>query len=135
MHLKTSVLTFLLFILINLNFLLSSAQSNQVSRRKTTFNLENGVALQGYDPVDYFDQQKSIKGNKSYIFNSERVLYYLSIALNLEKFKIKLPSFEPQNGGAYAMGDSSHKVEVDPESFKIVNKNYIFSIILILSML
>lgn len=33
--------------------------------RKNTFNLENGVAVDGYGPVAYFTQNKAAKGNKS----------------------------------------------------------------------
>ncbi|WP_333876357.1 YHS domain-containing (seleno)protein [Flavobacterium sp.] len=91
--------------------------------RATHFNLENKVALQGYDPVAYFTQKKAVKGKKEIASTYEGVTYYFSSQANKTAF-VKNPSnYEPQYGGwcAFAMGDYGEKVEVNPQTFKIVN--------------
>jgi len=42
--------------------LVSGAQTS--AKRVKEFNLENKLALQGYDPVAYFVQKKALKGKK-----------------------------------------------------------------------
>jgi YHS domain-containing protein len=99
------------------------------SKRVTHFNLENKIAIQGYDPVAYFTQKKAVKGKVTIAATYEGVTYNFSTQANKEIF-IKNPSgYEPQFGGwcAYAMGSSGDKVEIDPETFKILDgKLYLF---------
>lgn len=100
-----------------------------VALRKKNLNLENGVAIQGYDPVTYFTQEKAVEGNKNFSVFYEGALYYFSSAENKEAFKKTPAKYEPQYGGwcAYAMGKTGEKVEVDPETFKILDgKLYLF---------
>ncbi len=87
------------------------------------FNLEKGVAVQGYDPVAYFTQNKAVKGNKQFATIADGITYYFSSAANKEFFKSDFKKYEPQYGGwcAYAMGATNEKVEIDPETFKIVD--------------
>lgn len=98
-----------------------SAQS--VTKRTKEFNLEKGLAIQGYDPVAYFTQKKAVKGKTSIATTFEGVTYYFASNENKEIFKKNPSGYEPQYGGwcAYAMGSNGEKVEVDPETFKIVN--------------
>ncbi|MDG2431313.1 MAG: hypothetical protein P8M54_02485, partial [Flavobacterium sp.] len=46
--------------------------------KKLQLNIENGIAIQGYDPVAYFKQAKAIKGQKQLSVQQEGVLYYFS---------------------------------------------------------
>jgi YHS domain-containing protein len=97
--------------------------------RQKHFNLEKGLAIQGYDPVAYFTQIKAVKGKKEFSVSADGVVYYLSTAANKELFLKDYKKYEPQYGGwcAYAMGATNEKVEIDPETFKIVNgKLYLF---------
>ena len=96
----------------------------QTELRKKQFNLDKaGVAIQGYDPVAYFAQGKAVKGNKSFAVIAEGAIYYFSTAANKELFRANYTKYEPKYGGwcAYAMGNSGEKVEIDPETFKILN--------------
>lgn len=99
---------------------LSAAQSNSVNR-KQQFNLDNGLAIQGYDPVAYFTQQKALKGNPAYTVTYRNVTYRFAGPANQKAFQENPERYEPQYGGwcAYAMGATGEKVEVDPETFKI----------------
>jgi YHS domain-containing protein len=101
----------------------------QNNLRTKEFNLEKGVAIQGYDPVAYFNQNKAVKGNKQFAASAEGVIYYFYSAANKELFIKDYRKYEPQYGGwcAYAMGSSNEKVEIDPETFKILDgKLYLF---------
>lgn len=94
----------------------------QTDIRVKNFNLEKGVAIQGYDPVAYFTQSKAVKGNKQFATTVEGVTYNFASATDKDLFVKDPKKYEPQYGGwcAYAMGATNEKVEIDPETFKIV---------------
>jgi YHS domain-containing protein len=102
----------------------------QADKRKKEYNLSrSSLAIEGYDPVAYFTQNKSLKGSKAHALNHEGVTYYFASAQNKELFKANPSKYEPQYGGwcAYAMGAKGEKVSIDPETFKILNgKLYLF---------
>ena len=96
---------------------------------KKHFNLADGIAIKGYDPVAYFTQNKAIKGSKETALFHQGVTYYFSSVANKEAFKLNPAKYEPEYGGwcAYAMGEKGEKISIDPETFKIVNgKLYLF---------
>ena len=95
----------------------------QFAIRTKEFNLEKGLAIQGYDPVAYFLQNKAVKGNQQFTALADGVTYHFSSAANKDVFAKDYKKYEPQYGGwcAYAMGANGEKVEVDPETFKIVD--------------
>lgn len=99
------------------------------AKRISQYNLEDKIAILGYDPVGYFTQGKAIKGKKDISATYQGVTYKFSTAENKEMF-VKNPSkYEPQYGGwcAYAMGSAGEKVEINPETFKIIDgKLYLF---------
>lgn len=107
----------------------SIAQGNVTALNKKHFNLQKGIALEGYDAVSYFNSNKPIKGKSSIQASSEGVVYYFASETNKSLFVQNPEKYKPQYGGwcAYAMGNSGEKVEVDPETFKILNgKLYLF---------
>jgi YHS domain-containing protein len=91
--------------------------------RQIQYNLENGLALKGYDPVTYFSADKPIRGDKQFAVADRGVTYYFSTEANKDEFKKNPSRYEPQYGGwcAYAMGKNGSKVEVDPATFKIID--------------
>lgn len=115
------------FILLLLGISLIGFAQN--ANRAKQFNLENGLAIQGYDPVAYFNQNRALEGNKQFSLNFEGVTYRFINAANKEAFLKDPKKYEPQYGGwcAYAMGATGEKVEIDPETFKVLNgKLYLF---------
>jgi YHS domain-containing protein len=94
----------------------------QVVPRAKQFNLMHGLAIEGYDPVSYF-AGKPLKGKKELSNTYMGVTYRFATTENLESFKKNPSAFEPMYGGwcAYAMGSSGEKVEVDPETYKIID--------------
>jgi len=104
-------------------FVVFTAFSQNQLKRTTEFNLEKKVAIQGYDPVGYFKQNKAVKGKKEITTTYEGVTYYFSSVENKNLFTKTPAKYEPQYGGwcAYAMGESAEKVEINPETFKIID--------------
>jgi YHS domain-containing protein len=118
------VIAVLLFVFA---FSVTFAQSSP--KKLSEYNLENKIAIQGYDPVSYFKQNKAVKGKKEISATFEGVIYQFSSTANKEIFSKSPGSFEPQYGGwcAYAMGSTGEKVEINPETFKIIDgKLYLF---------
>jgi YHS domain-containing protein len=101
--------------------LFSAALIAQEPLVKKHFNLKNGLALEGYDPVAYFKQNKAVEGKKEFAIFNQGATYYFASAENKELFKNDPAKYEPAYGGwcAYAMGAKGEKVEVDPGTFKI----------------
>jgi YHS domain-containing protein len=104
------------------------AQNTAIERKKH-FNLEKGVAIEGFDPVSYFSINKATKGKSTISTNYQGVVYYFSSEANKKLFLTNPSKYEPQYGGwcAFAMGDYGKKVEINPETFKIIEgKLYLF---------
>ncbi|TDW47004.1 YHS domain-containing protein [Flavobacterium sp. 270] len=117
-------LVLILFVLVST---VSFAQND--AKRIAQYNLENKTAIQGYDPVAYFKQNKAIKGKNDFTASYMGVVYKFSSAANKDLFVKNPAAYEPQFGGwcAYAMGSAGEKVEINPETFKIVDgKLYLF---------
>ena len=115
---------FILFI----SFYTMTIAAQTATKKAAEFNLENKIAIQGYDPLSYFKGKPS-KGKKEITATYEGVVYNFSSVANRDAFLKKPTSYEPQYGGwcAYAMGSSGDKVEIDPETFKILDgKLYLF---------
>lgn len=117
-------------LVLSLFLLLTSALSAQeTSVRLKHFNLTNGLAIEGYDPVSYFTKGKAEMGTSKYSVSFLGVKYLFSCQKNKELFVSSPTKYEPQFGGwcAFAMGDSGKKVEINPSTFKIINdKLYLF---------
>jgi YHS domain-containing protein len=108
-------------------FVHAKAQDHSFSR-KQQFNIENGLAIGGYDPVAYFKTGKAKKGKKELAVSHDGITYYFSSLENRQIFQKSPSNYEPQYGGwcAFAMA-RGEKVSIDPETFKILdNKLYVF---------
>ena len=81
------------------------------------YNVENGLALSGYDPVSYLDG-KPTRGSAEIVQQHRGVTYRFASAENREHFCAMPGKYEPAYGGwcAYAMAQGE-KYEVDPESY------------------
>ena len=83
---------------------------------------EEGVAINGYDPVAYFVENAPVKGEPQFTTEHEQVMWRFSSAENQAKFEHEPMRYLPRYGGycAYAM---SHGFVVDtvPEAFSVIN--------------
>jgi YHS domain-containing protein len=106
-----------------------SGFSQNNSKKSTEFNLDNKIALEGYDAVSYFLEDKPVKGKKEITSTSDGIIYNFASEKNKTTFLKNPGKYKPQYGGwcAYAMGLDGSKVEVDPKTYKIVDgKLYLF---------
>jgi len=130
-NIKTKIMKSILFSFILVVTVGTGAKAQDPSAlRKRNYNLEKGdVAISGYDPVAYFKHNKAVEGSKDLAVIFQGITYHFSSIDDKEEFKKDPVKYEPQYGGwcAYAMGAKGTKVEVDPETFKIINgKLYLF---------
>jgi YHS domain-containing protein len=120
---------FLIITILISNLIVAQNLTTEINTRTKNFNIDkSNSALQGYDPVNYFlGSAKTGSSSHSYKYNG--ITYRFVSEKNLELFKTSPSKFEPMYGGwcAYAMGARGEKVEVDPETFKIIDgKLYLF---------
>ena len=97
--------------------------------KSNLYNLSKGVAIQGYDPLSYFDSEKPLKGDERYTAQVHGVTYYFVSEANRNKFTSNPKAYEPEYGGwcAYAIGLDGSKVKIDPKTYKIIDGNlYLF---------
>lgn len=110
--------------MLNLIFLLLLFQ-----QPPTHVNVDKkGLALDGYDPVSYFDGTP-LPGSPTYEFEYGGGIYWFRSLANQRKFESNPENYLPQYGGwcAYALGLGPDKVKIDPETYKIVEgKLYLF---------
>ena len=90
---------------------------------KPLVNLDkHNVAIQGYDPVAFFTDNKPVKGNASFQSAYSGATYYFTSADHKVLFDKEPSKYEPAFGGFCAYGVSRNKlVEIDPEAFQIVD--------------
>jgi YHS domain-containing protein len=80
----------------------------------------NGLAIQGFDPVAYFIQDKAIVGSAEFTANHAGATYRFVSAQNLEAFLLEPEKYIPAYGGycAYGMAQG-YKAPVEPDKFTI----------------
>lgn len=84
--------------------------------------LKNGVAVQGYDVVAYFESSKAVQGNSEINTKYNKAIYFFSSEKNKEIFLKKPEKYTPQYGGYCAYGVSeSHLSPTDPQAFTVVD--------------
>ncbi len=91
-------------------------------------NLENTVALHGYDPVAYFERQRPVKGNKRILERVGGATYYFASRSSRYTFLKDAPAYQPQFGGFCATSMAQGRREdIDPEIFAVFDgKLYVF---------
>jgi YHS domain-containing protein len=120
---------FLILALAFQNFVFAQPPTTEVNLRVKHFNIDkSAIAIQGYDPVNYYLGSAKM-GSSKYSYKYNGVTYQFVSEKNRDLFKASPAKFEPMYGGwcAYAMGASAEKVEVDPKTFKVIDgKLYLF---------
>jgi YHS domain-containing protein len=103
--------------------LCASSVLAQEGRASASYNLgPERLALQGYDPVAYFEVGGGFpaKGSPEITSEHEAVVYRFANEENRKLFEASPETYEPAFGGwcAYAMSKNK-KVKVDPKAFRI----------------
>ena len=98
--------------------------STLACRSTTTLPHQNsghdGLALEGYDPVSYFDAEMPLRGSSDFTVRHDQLVYRFASLENQERFQRDPERYVPAYGGwcAYAMADGQ-KVEIDPKAFLV----------------
>jgi YHS domain-containing protein len=93
------------------------------AQTKALLNLDKaGVAIQGYDPVAFFTENKPVKGDAKFVFRHNGATYFFASPEHRNLFKADPAKYEPAFGGYCAYGVSRGKlVEIDVAAFQIVD--------------
>lgn len=79
-------------------------------------------AIQGYDVVTYFVENKPVKGAKEFSITYLGEVWFFSSAENLKAFQSSPQKYIPQFGGYCAYGMSQgYKAKTEPDAFTIVD--------------
>jgi len=90
---------------------------------KTLLNLDKtGVAIQSYDPVAFFTDNKPVKGDQKFLLKHDGAIYFFASKEHKDLFKADPAKYMPEFGGYCAYGVSRNKlVEIDVNAFQIVD--------------
>ena len=81
----------------------------------------NDIAIDGYDTVAYFTENKPVEGNELFQVTWRDANWYFASKENKTLFITDPEKYAPQYGGwcAYAMSDEGRTVRVDNDAFTI----------------
>ncbi len=101
----------------------STSESSQLPSRDASYNVDDdGVAIDGYDPVSYFPEGggSATPGQETLALDYAGAHWYFSSEANRERFRNAPETYAPSYGGycAYAVAEGK-KVDVDPTRFLI----------------
>jgi YHS domain-containing protein len=84
-------------------------------------NATDGLALEGYDPVSYYEEGGPELGSGNHTATYQGIIYQFASERHRKAFEEDPRLFLPAYGGwcAFAMGIDGDRVEVDPETYKI----------------
>ena len=108
---------FLLVLFLSAPLPLFAAETPRVNKSKFF-----GVAIEGYDPVAYFDQKKPVKGDSDFVHEWSGATWRFASEENRRRFASAPEKFAPQYGGFCAYGVSQgYAVGIDPKAWSIVD--------------
>lgn len=83
--------------------------------------IQGGFALNGYDPVAYFEQSLAKRGNEKEQITHQGNTYLFSSTKNRTLFQENPEKYLPAYGGwcAYAVAESSTRMSPDPTQWQI----------------
>lgn len=82
----------------------------------------NGLAIDGYDPVAYFEQQRPVKGAPEFRAEFRGSTFLFRSAAHREAFAADPAKYAPHYGGYCAYGmTKGYKAKIDPEAFSVVH--------------
>lgn len=130
-HIRHNHFVFCIFLGVFGIFFSQNLKAQKLTEKYCTthFNLEDGVAVKGYDVVSYFVEGKSQEGKASISAKYLGVIYRFATKQHRDLFIKNPQKYMPQYGGwcAYAIGAKNEKVTMNPENYKIVDgKLYLF---------
>ena len=81
-----------------------------------------GTAIEGYDPVAYFEEGKPVEGDSDYAHEWMGATWYFASAENRDLFAADPEKYAPQYGGYCAWAVSQgYTAKIDPEAWTVVD--------------
>jgi YHS domain-containing protein len=100
-------------------FAVLSAVAVAAQKVNTSFT---GLAIDGYDPVAYFTQNKPVKGTREFTFEFEGATYRFASAAHRDQFAKEPAKYVPQYGAFCAWAVSrGYTADTDPLAWRVVN--------------
>ena len=100
-------------------------KSNNMMKKEMMTKIDkdkNDVAINGYDPVAYFTDSKSVMGTNKYSYKWNGAEWYFANKSHMEMFEKNPDKYAPQYGGFCAFGVTKDKlVSSDPNAWQIVD--------------
>lgn len=119
------------YLLLSLSFLcfFSTIQAKPSAEKHWYYNInQQGIAIDGYDPITYFEVGKALKGQAQYAYNYQGIAYWFTSSTHQDLFKKDPKKYLPAYGGwcTYLMGIDKKRFpptrsKPDPENFKIID--------------
>jgi YHS domain-containing protein len=112
---------------IVLFFVVGSILFSSLGVAAAEFFERNGLALDGYDPVAYFTEQKPVKGSPEFHADYHGSTFHFVSAAHRDVFAADPSKYAPQYGGYCAYGIAKgNKAAIDPAAFTVVgNRLYL----------
>jgi len=99
-----------------------SAVAQPADVRQKQFNIEKGLAIEGYDPVAYFTDNKPVKGARKFESDYEGAKYYFASAEHKALFDSNPARYAPAYGGYCGYAASIDRLSpISPEWFQIID--------------
>jgi YHS domain-containing protein len=90
--------------------------------KNSVFGGSTDTAINGYDTVAYFTQNKAVKGTDALATDWQGAKWKFATQANLDLFKANPEKYAPQYGGYCAYGvTQGYLVKVDPEQFSVID--------------
>lgn len=107
------------FTLFILSTAIACSPGSEVAK-DPVFNTQ-GIAIDGYDPVAYFQQGEARKGTEQEVLSYQGLDYYFSSTKNKLLFEENPEKYLPKYGGwcSYAVAETATKMEPDPNEWQI----------------
>ena len=83
---------------------------------------KSGIAINGYDPVAYFNDGRPLKGSDKFQYSYQGAKFSFASAENRDKFAGSPDKYAPQFGGYCAWAVSQgYTAPTDPNAWKVVD--------------
>lgn len=100
----------------------AGATPSAMAAGKGEIYTEDGVAINGTDPVAYFTQSKPVQGSADYTYEWKGATWRFASAENRDLFAVNPEKYAPQYGGWCAYGVAKGaKATTEPELWTIVD--------------
>jgi len=92
-------------------------------------NASSGLALQGYDPVGYFESEQPTPGDSQYVYEWAGATWQFASAENKDLFAKNPDAYAPQFGGFCSFAVSKgFTADISPEAWHVEgDKLYVFA--------